>query len=270
MTGASHHGWSVAQLLALIAIGCGGDPAPVVDAAPCMDGRHDEDGDGIGDACDICATVPDPSQSDTGEERALQFPDGVGDACDPRPTVAGDVRVALHTFASPDDARLTLDGWTIADDAVRATGPARLASVKTHVGDGLIAELRVAAFADRVQIVLDGDGVSDGAGCTLARDRDADGFDELDAFEIGGATATTSLGVALEEPVRLVAFRAIDVQRNATIICRVHRGLVVDEVRATLTASDQIAGGYVVLATGEVVGTSLVAYTTPLLPDTMP
>lgn len=270
MTNASHHGWSVAQLLAMIAVGCDGDRAPVVDAAPCMDLTHDEDGDGIGDGCDICPTVADPAQPDAGEERSLQFADGIGDACDPRPSVGGDVRVALHAFGKPDDARLVLDGWTIADDAVRTTGGGRLQSVKTHVGDGLVAELALASFTGSVQIVLDGDGVTDGVGCTLARDRDADGFDELDAYEIGGASTTTSLGSAIAEPVRLTAFRATDVSRNAAILCRVHRGLVVDETRAMLTTSDQLAGGYVVLATGEAVGTSLVAYTTPLLPQDMP
>src|SRR5438128_1554131 len=47
------------------------------DAGPKCTG-HDEDGDGVGDACDVCPHVPDPQQLDSDG-------DGVGDACDPEP-----------------------------------------------------------------------------------------------------------------------------------------------------------------------------------------
>ena len=40
---------------------------------------HDEDGDGIPDACDDCPGIPDPAQPDHDN-------DGVGDACDPSAT----------------------------------------------------------------------------------------------------------------------------------------------------------------------------------------
>jgi hypothetical protein len=42
---------------------------------------HDEDGDGIDDACDVCPHLPDPGQADADG-------DGVGDACDPEPAIA--------------------------------------------------------------------------------------------------------------------------------------------------------------------------------------
>jgi hypothetical protein len=48
---------------------------------------HDEDGDGVGDACDVCPHVPDPLQED-------RDGDGVGDACDPNPETPSE-RIAL-------------------------------------------------------------------------------------------------------------------------------------------------------------------------------
>jgi hypothetical protein len=48
-------------------------------ATPCATpANHDEDGDGVDDACDVCPHVPDPLQLDSDG-------DGVGDACDPEP-----------------------------------------------------------------------------------------------------------------------------------------------------------------------------------------
>lgn len=43
----------------------------------CSLGQEDTDGDGVGDACDLCPLVRDPQQAD-------RDGDGLGDACDPR------------------------------------------------------------------------------------------------------------------------------------------------------------------------------------------
>jgi hypothetical protein len=48
------------------------------DAGPCTAIGHDEDRDGIDDACDVCPHLPDPGQADADGDR-------VGDACDPEP-----------------------------------------------------------------------------------------------------------------------------------------------------------------------------------------
>lgn len=57
-----------------------------VDADPCVTG-HDEDGDGIGDDCDVCPQLADDQSDGDG--------DGVGDACDL------DARLQQRTFFDP-------------------------------------------------------------------------------------------------------------------------------------------------------------------------
>lgn len=64
---------------------------------------HDEDRDGVLDACDNCPGVENPLQEDVRETMAGALADGVGDACDPRPTVGGDHIEEFHAFADPGD-----------------------------------------------------------------------------------------------------------------------------------------------------------------------
>jgi hypothetical protein len=54
---------------------------------------HDEDGDGIDDACDGCPHIPDPAQIDSDG-------DGVDDLCDPYPAVPRDHIALFDPFTS--------------------------------------------------------------------------------------------------------------------------------------------------------------------------
>ena len=71
---------------------------PIDAPAPCVSAvGHDEDGDGIDDACDGCPGIANPGQED-------RDGDGVGDRCDPRPDQATEARVRFISFAEADAA----------------------------------------------------------------------------------------------------------------------------------------------------------------------
>jgi hypothetical protein len=77
-------------------------------APPACSPTPDEDGDGVGDACDNCPADYNPDQANVMETNAGVPADGLGDACDPRPSQSGDSLLFFDGFASP-----TLDpAWT--------------------------------------------------------------------------------------------------------------------------------------------------------------
>lgn len=93
------------------------------DAPPCAALGHDEDGDGVDDACDVCPHLVDPQQGDTDGDR-------VGDACDPLPTSPTE-RIAY--FEPMTSLPMT---WIVA-------GPAPVLRGDSVVFDGIPSGLRV-------------------------------------------------------------------------------------------------------------------------------
>lgn len=67
----------------------------------CSDG-HDEDGDGVEDACDNCPSIANANQANDLEEASGNVPDDVGDACDLNRTQGGDSIIRFVSFNEPD------------------------------------------------------------------------------------------------------------------------------------------------------------------------
>jgi hypothetical protein len=227
---------------------------------------HDEDADGIVDACDNCPATANPTQADTTEQNVKAFPDGVGDVCDPRDGASGDDLRGFFSFASEAQSTAwTGSGWTISDDALHATSTATWTSTRTHQGDGYYVVAQIASFAPnatgQLALTLDGDGISTGASCTLEAMT-------ITAREAGGAPSQVSLGTAIApgESLQLIAWRTISLvnsMRIPELTCRVKQGAAMKDV--TVTLSDELAiGSHVISAIDASVDVaSLSVYTSP-------
>lgn len=91
--------------------------------AVCAPSFHDEDGDGIDDACDVCPHVPDLAQPDLDGDR-------VGDACDPEPSIARQRIVLFDPFTTLDAAWVrSADESVTGDELVLPAGLATPRSV---------------------------------------------------------------------------------------------------------------------------------------------
>ncbi|HEY4180078.1 MAG TPA: thrombospondin type 3 repeat-containing protein [Kofleriaceae bacterium] len=103
-----------ATLIAVLTtVGCGRlDFAASGTPAGCVLAGHDEDGDGIDDACDGCPTIADPDQPDTDG-------DGVTDACDPFPLVPTEHIEFFDPFVERTDGWFAdIDRATFLGDAI--------------------------------------------------------------------------------------------------------------------------------------------------------
>jgi hypothetical protein len=131
-------GRGAAATMLTVLTGCGriafdafGGPS---DVSACVAVGHDEDLDGIDDACDDCPHVPDPTQAD-------RDGDHVGDACDPNPDAPIDTIVRFDSFTTiPADwlivasggASASSDGESVAVGALSENWDARIAYVPQH------------------------------------------------------------------------------------------------------------------------------------------
>ena len=253
----------------MVLAACGGEHRATSDArASCTEtaAPHDEDGDGVVDACDNCPTIVNPNQSDASETAALGFPDGVGDACDLRPRLGGDVLRAFYSFESADQATAwTGTGFSISDDALHATDDASWTTKRATSIGGVLVLAHVASIAfgsaGELALGLDSDGTTAGVTCALSAQ-------QLVARELGGVANMVTLSPAIDAmvPVTFIAWRAVVATPTgsaATLICRVTRGDASDEVRLEL--ADALGSGMQVIAARDasLAITSVSVYTSP-------
>jgi len=243
---------------------CGNDAATpdANNVDRCLVDPHDEDGDGLVDACDNCPERANPDQADTTEVAMHAFDDGVGDACDLRPGLAGDEVARLFTFASELDNRYTSTGWTVANDQLQLVPGvnATWRGSRGEQGDGLAAVVTIdsTTWTDDdgfVQVELDGLSL-----CTLQHTASGE---TISAGERDGVPLMKSVPASFEAKQTLIAWRRLTAAANE-IECRVLRGTVTTSVEQTLT-DDLVIGSYALFTSGDVglaIG-SVVVYTSP-------
>ncbi len=260
---------SVARVLALVLVAACGDDAVTSDARPRCQvtaDPHDEDGDGIFDACDNCPATPNPTQADTTEEAVRAFPDRVGDACDPRTGAGGDKLAGFYSFASEMQASAwDGSGFTISDDALHGVAGAEWRRKPIEMGDGLYVLAQISSISLGVDatftITLDGFVDGGGSPCVFS----ASSIRAAES-ELGEMTSVAiSPPIVENEPLGFVAWRSIVLVqgvRTGKLVCRVIRGAQITD--ATVPLAD-VAEGTVALASSAaaIEMTSLSVYTSP-------
>ncbi|MCE9577616.1 MAG: hypothetical protein K8W52_30985 [Deltaproteobacteria bacterium] len=149
--------------------------AGTIDAGLCTS-RFDEDSDGVANDCDNCPTVVNADQADRDENNQG---DGVGNACDPHPLVRGDAITLFHGFDDGGEVAdwTTVGTWTVLDGdyAMSTSGLTAVGALApgVHVGGRVVTTAVLTQATDMrtqyVGLVIAGDGgtVPHGYTCTL-------------------------------------------------------------------------------------------------------
>lgn len=191
------------------------------DASICI--GHDEDGDGIADACDVCPHIADADQTD-GDG------DAVGDACDPNPAIARDRIVFFDPFVEQ------LSEWSyeltpvFSDDSVWFD--VRTDSVMIQRAEGLLEDTCV--IGGRVlrggsllrQATLVGRGATGYYYCELGDESEAYLGSTYTTDGSSFVAATTPLDTRLENADISLYFR----QMQSSLECRTSQNVISQEL----------------------------------------
>jgi hypothetical protein len=148
--------------------GDGPDAPPV---QPCAGGMHDEDHDGIADACDVCPGIAD--------DQADADTDGVGNACDPSGATQHEIALFLAFANDPQGWTMVSGNWTNDGESMVYDAPTEQ-SYGIMVYTGVMPEppfvleyhYKLAAIPDEVSslsVILDSDSVGHGVTCGYVR-----------------------------------------------------------------------------------------------------
>lgn len=203
------------------------------DAGPAScDGGHDEDGDGVPDACDTCPGIPD-DQTDSDE-------DGVGDACDPSPLAANEI-VLFASFAddntwTPVSGNWTRDGENLIYDApsfdmygtvlYSAQPPA-----PPYVVEYAFSVDNIPDLGSGVRVILDANAAGQGVTCGFQRHESPIRDVVRITFAEGGISSETDIG-------------AITTSRSYRVTATYDR----EQVRCVLTPIGASGGNTTILA----------------------
>lgn len=203
-------------------------------AACAVPAGHDEDGDGVDDACDVCPHVSDPAQADGDGDR-------VGDACDPQPALAVESITVFDTFATSLGAWQTLtpvQPTFQADSLVADTTAAQMilshdgtltndvVEIGGHVGDGPAVQHQVIVES----VVATGNTFYF---CEINGDTSATALFNF-TYTPDAVTYTVAAGVTATGPVSNRDFYLALAQRGTNATCRTTWPATSPEVTAAL------------------------------------